>query len=269
MGEGLDALAEDFDYLHDALPPTLLVVLGDQVQRARAILAGRPREQVDYALESLDWMLREGDRFFEQAFHDGEHGDLAHFNRAKALQALQPHFDLAGQRDFPDASWPEYFALLALANLGEQLFVLTDPRAKRAVGSTASGDEAKLERIQTREMYLGEAAVEAMEAVCVAERMISEAALQARIASLLGEKGQSTKEAGRRGGKARAADFNKLRTMLLDYYDRHLTRRSNDNAAEILYEHFREEVDAVLSTADPAHRIAIWIGRHKGTGGNL
>ena len=56
----LYARDENFDLLKGALSGTLYFLLGDQLERARAVLSGRNADEVAYAIDSLDWMLRQG-----------------------------------------------------------------------------------------------------------------------------------------------------------------------------------------------------------------
>jgi len=71
------------------------------------------------------------------------------------------------------------------------------------------------------------------------------------------------KNAGKRGAKAKNTDFAKLNHKLMKIYEEKYQKLTNRHAASRLYEEFREEVDQVLRTDDPAHRISIWIGRHR------
>lgn len=260
MNERLYARDEAFDYLGGELPPALDAALGDQTQRARHLLAGRSAAELDYAFDSLDWLLREGHRRFEADFFSGKFGDVAYVNRVKVLRGLQPYFDLVGQDALPNASWPEYFAVLALACLGEQLFALAH---EEPIPPAYAGVVTEIEVATQRERYLGEAAMEAMEAVCHGEWLITEAALQAKLERASGEAAEAMRAAGQRGARIRVAKYDHLRTRLLCHYDEHLSRRSNRGAAKQLYAQFQAAIDEVLHTDDPVQQIAKWIGQHK------
>lgn len=263
MDYELFARDESFDYLSGELPDELVCTLGDQTERAQRILAGRSPEELDYGFESLDWLLREGGRLFERDILDGAYGDEVFINRTKALQAFQPRFELLGQKAFPNATWPEYFALLALACVGEQLFEMANARP---IPPVLEGVMSEADATRQRERHLRDLALESMEAVCYAERLISEAALTARIDALSTREGEALRKAGRRGGQVRVAKYGELRAKLLAHYDRHHARRSNRGAAKLLYEHFQADVAATLHTDDPVQQIAKWIGQHRKTG---
>ncbi len=51
---------EQFDLLTDELPNHLFFLLDDQIRRARDVLKARNHSEITYAIESLDWMLKEG-----------------------------------------------------------------------------------------------------------------------------------------------------------------------------------------------------------------
>lgn len=260
MDDCLFARDEDFDYLHESLPPTLESVLGDQTQRARKILQTRSAAELDYGFESLNWLLGEGSRVFSADFVRGVYGDEAFTNRPKVLRALAPRFDLVDQSAFPQATWAEYFALLALACTGEQLYMQKQP-LKLPPALQQIYDQDALARHHEQE--LRDAAVEAMEAVCIAEQLQAEAAWLQKLEAVSAEAAAKLREAGQQGGRVRAKPFNDLRKALLDYYDQHLTERSNRGAAKQLCNKFAADIAAVLRTDEPAHQIEKWIGQHR------
>jgi len=84
----LYAYQEDFDFVSGTLPDALVFGLGDQLERAQAILNARNNDQISLALESLDWLLRTGDTLlYKQALaSENEQGTV--ISRVKALLCL-------------------------------------------------------------------------------------------------------------------------------------------------------------------------------------
>lgn len=259
MDDRLGLRADAFDYLHDPLPPELHWLFGDQTQRARQLLQQRTSAELDYAFDSLEWLLQEGHHHFYSDLLAGAYGPSAFLNRAKALRAFAPRFDLLDQPAFPQATWPEYFAALALACLGEQLHALAQPTALPAdLAKRVATDPLPQLRAQAQQAT----ALEAMEAICLAEQLQMESQLLEQIEATSTATLEVFRKTGQQGGKRRTAPFNALREKLLTHYDQHLTERSNREAAKRLYNLFTDEVDAVMSGDDPAHQIAKWIGNH-------
>jgi len=247
----LDVRAEDFDYFDTALTDALDFQLGDQLARARVLLANRSREEIEYGIDSLDWLLAEGGRRFRAEILEGEHGETVWMNRSKALKGLVPVFDLGDQEGFPQATWAEYFALLALACVGEELYYEGRSWAEiygPALAAQIDPDEAQ----RRRDWQRWGSAMEALEAVCYAEHFQAiDAAKEAQ------------RERGRQGKKATMRPYDEVRQKLLAHYDAHLSGRTDRGAAKRLYQHFQDEVDEVLKTDDPEHQIAKWVGLHR------
>ena len=169
MNYGLFRIAEEFDYFGSPLTGVLEFQFGDQLARARSLLAERSPAGIEYGLDSLNWLLRQGGERFMAEILAGEHGDPVFMNRSKALKRLVPVFDLADQTGFPGAAWHEYFALLALAGVGEVLYEAGCSWEDLHGPLAADMDrDAARERVDGQRM---EAAMEALEAVCYAEHL--------------------------------------------------------------------------------------------------
>jgi hypothetical protein len=242
----LYAYDPDFDLKAGSLPGALYFTFGDQLQRARALLAKRTQEEIRYAFESIDWLLRKGsDWHFYEAIAGADH-EPVFVNRVKALRCLVDKVDLWGQADFPDATWSEYFAALAVVTVAEALYEYTDGARQLPPGATH--DSAKLGRI------LSDLAIEAMDAVSFAEGLFMRDQV----------KQQDRKERGSKGGKKRVKRFNELKNKVLKIYWEKYTNRSNRDAAKRIWENeITDEDRAILSPDDPVRRLAIWIGDGK------
>ncbi|MBK8162005.1 MAG: hypothetical protein IPK65_02275 [Gammaproteobacteria bacterium] len=112
-----------FDLKTGRLPDSLHLFFGDQLTRARALLADRTPTQIDFLIDSLDWILREsGPKEFETAIAATERDGECFISRVKALKLRREEFDITGQPSLPDASWVDYFAVLTLAYVSEYLY---------------------------------------------------------------------------------------------------------------------------------------------------
>ncbi len=238
--------SEHFDYFDTELDGALAFQFGDQLARARIVLSGRSYEQIENGLDSLHWLLGQGGQRFMAEIRGGEHGEAVFMNRAKALSRLIPVFDLKGQTGFPRATWPDYFALLALASVGEELYY--EGQSWEEIHGSALVSELDLHEEQQRHDWRRwGTAMEALEAVCYAAYL------------------DTQRQRGGRGKQAAMRPFDELRRRLLTHYDAQMAggRRSDRGAAKRLYQLFQDEVDGVLTTDDPVHQIAKWIGRHR------
>ena len=234
-----------FDPLQDELDDNLLFAFGDQLRRARALLKGRTWAEIASALDSLDWMLQEGSwPHFLKSMEEANVEGYSFTNRVKALKAYQDEFDIREQQGFPRATWADYFAVLAIA------YVLEALNPANFMDPKKIGQEAY--RFQNMDWPL-----ECMEAVCVAE-------CHHELQQYIEAQQTTAKEQGRQGGQKRVAKFEELKALVFEYYEAHeLSRRSNRDAAKRIYAALKDEVDAVLTTEDPAHRIAQWIGKYR------
>lgn len=228
---------EEFDFKRGTLPTSMHFHLGDQLERAREILAGRSNEQIAYGLESLDWLLKQGSEMLLMDFFASDK-EAQFMSRPKALKRMQPDIDLSQQRSFPEATWPEYFALLALLYVVEWLYVCKCPGVDRLPSSA-----------RTSEVPPMDYAVEAMDAVAYAE-CLSE-----------GAKGRSAR--ARKVRKFRAKKFDDLKAEVIAEYEAHHTHRSDAEAAKRIYKKLKEKVDKTLRTQDPEKQLAKWIGDHR------
>jgi hypothetical protein len=264
-------LREDFNIALDDLPEKFYFLFGDQLQRARAVLAGRSAKQIAYAVDSLDWMLRDAaPHFMAQILEVLETKNDQFLNRAKALRACQPHFDITEQPDLPDATWAEYFAALALACMAESLYAALHSEPPLIHPLVPETPAPPPEQITYAEFG---SALEAMDAVCFSEHLLTEA--QARPQPVSDQEHSTgapvplppindAAARGRKGGKVRNAKFGALKHRVIDLYEeKYKDSPSNRQAARQIFNEIRDEVLAVLSENDPVGRLAKWIGEHR------
>jgi hypothetical protein len=118
-----------FDPLKGEIPSVEGFPLDSLVKRARHLLKGRRRKEIDYALASLLWMIDQGRtrtlvHQVETGLLDWEVQDYAERASLSEAQVLLHHmrgFDITGQPNLKQANWPEYFATLTLAYIGNMV----------------------------------------------------------------------------------------------------------------------------------------------------
>ena len=182
---------QSFHPLQGILPDTFPEYGGDIVFRARALLHKRSDEEIFAGIEIIDWLIEqspvkdearaelekiillgeieEASRGTHQIIKENEPDSLVRrdlYSSAYALKALQPNFDISGDENFPNASWAEMFAVLALSLVDqacddERLF------GNKALPEDAERDDWFYEyRVVSRASYW---LIEAMDAVATAE----------------------------------------------------------------------------------------------------
>lgn len=218
-------------------------------------LSGRPLEELEYAVEFLNWLMNEADNQYTlQSIDKLKGGRKVVFETdPRKLLALFEDFDLEDQKGFPNATPEDYFAVLALAKCYEAIETHERLTAYGRGETTfvVSGypddlqDSLYHNAIRARDSLLSEA----KDLVAFIDGI--------RFAQL------RSKSAGKRGATAKSTPFVMLREKLMSIYDERYQNRTNRQAANLLYQEFRDEVEQVLRTDDPAQRIGIWIGQHK------
>lgn len=228
---------ESFDFFEGELPQHLNMyfIFGDQLIRARKLLTHRSREEINFIIESLDWMLRQSGRLeTEQSFIRRETEDIIFINRVKALKLYSESFEITQQELLPDATWTDYFAVLSLVTILEAL------NPNNLIEKTFLDHELPME---------------ALEAVCLAEfyKELAETTTN------------EFKKRGQAGGQKRASKFGDLMKKVLTKYDEtpRYQNTSNRQAARYLMDDFHEEIAETLSGSEPRETLERWIGKHK------
>lgn len=122
QGRGFLSLYRVFDEFDPLSSSVNVWPLDDIAQRARDIVGHRSAEELRYAAMWTEWMVQQKLASVEDA--DG--GELLKYGAPWPRVDLLPHvllhrldaFDITSAKDFPNATWPELFAVLALAYVG-------------------------------------------------------------------------------------------------------------------------------------------------------
>ncbi|MDO3722237.1 hypothetical protein QVZ43_10930 [Marinobacter sp. chi1] len=220
-------------------------------------LAGRSTEELQYAVEFLNWLMGEAqERHKTESWKQIKQGKETVFQtEPRQLLTLFEDYDLDDQEEFPNAAPEDYFAALAMAKCYEAMETherLT-PYEK---GETSFVVEGYPEDLQ---LSLYHNAIRARDSLLSEARDLVAFIDGIRFAQL------RTRNDGKRGAKAKNTRFARLNRRLMDVYDERYQHLTNRHAASRLYEEFRDEVEGVLRTDDPIQRISIWIGRHRKT----
>lgn len=253
----LYARDEGFDYREGELPAPLLCRFGDQLERARALLAPRSDAQLDYLFDSLGWLLKEGNQhLLKEVTAALEHRSSVPVSRVKALDAYLRSTDLRGQVEVPDATPADYFATLTLAYVGEALYSLQE-NPHRPTERDRLYAQLEQELAYHREQALIDMAIEAMDAVGMAERDAAERrAADEAIETTSARHGQL-------GGKLRAGRYSGLRQIIKTAYLKQHIHRSTRNAAKRLCEEFAPQIESTLNTEDPQKQLEKWIAQYR------
>lgn len=233
----IDKYNESFDFFDDEIQENdkLYFSLGDQLNRARSILQGRSREQIEYIIESLDWMLRESSQLeFEASMSRLENEESVFITRVKAFKLFSENYDITNQPNLPNASWADYFATLSLITILEAIH--------------PENYEYSISNLDFP--------LEALEAVCIAEfhRELEQS------------ESLSAKRKGKTGGKRKASKYGEIiNKVLIAYRDTpDISDLSNRKAGYLLSEMLKDEIQSSpLDTEEPEHRIEIWLGKYK------
>lgn len=244
---------EDFGYLTGPLPRRINNVYGEILTRARALLGHRSEYQIGGALESLDWMLRRSTLLEKALAEDKPDGSI--INRVKALRAYREDIELTDQPTLPNATWAEYFAVLALAYVAEAVFIENHSH----IDATSRDHDPT-----SNDAFLWNQALEAMDAIAYAEGLHT---LEKTLEALEAERTTIASEVmrlhGGKGGRIRAAKFSALKQKVIDRYNEDYSNRSVRLAAKKIYEELKGEINVTLSTDEPTKTLEKWIGQYK------
>jgi len=218
-------------------------------------LANRPREELEYAVEFLNWIMGEADhRHKISSIQKLKAGTKVVFETdPRKLLALFEDFDLEDQDGFPSGTPEDYFAVLALAKCFEAI------ETHETLTAYANGESAYVIEGYPHDLQ----APLYHNSINARDNLLSEAKDLLAFVDGIRFAQLRAKSAGKRGATAKSTPFVMLREKLMAVYDQQYQKMTNRQAAGRLYQEFQEEVDKTLHTDDPAHRIGIWIGQHK------
>ena len=268
----------NFNPLTGKVPSHLKLTFGGITNRARQIISNRTAEEIHYCLESLDWMLEKGHELTaSQAAKtwDIDMDTKCYGSSAKALRLYANHFDIREQKSMPNAKLSEYFAVIALALVGDAKNVEVSSSIYEYFGGDPEFEESLKEELEDYEVnvvtdideyvnkaykskkkfkrykpvFIQDLALYAMEAVCFAE--------------CYEEFQKRTIERVRKGGRYKAAKYDDLKTKVKNLYlEKHQHRSNREAAKRILKELPKADLE-VLSCDAPQQRLEIWISQFR------
>lgn len=154
QGRGILSLYRVFDEFDPLSSSVNDWPLDGVTQRARDIVGHRSAEELCYAAMLTEWMVQQNLAQVE----DAEGGRLFKYGAPWPRVDLLPHillqrvseFDITDVNDFPNATWPELFAVLALAYVGRWAIARPEHTPLDAVmAATEAIDIAELLRDQS------------------------------------------------------------------------------------------------------------------------
>ena len=141
---------QDFDSIKGSFDSNLPIILNCIAERARTIIGDRKAEEISYALSTINYLLVDDidSDVINESIEIAGHTLPAHVEEsltpAAALMLRMDDFDISNQDLFPAAKREEYFAVLALAALGELnwIYHLNKEISVATVGLAAEAMEA-------------------------------------------------------------------------------------------------------------------------------
>ena len=269
--EHFNPFSETFDPFNGDVPASEGTAFGDIVKRATRILEQdkqRSIDEINACLPHLDEMLRKGEELFTLEsirVLDTTDEDTYYQSDTKILRFYMERFELEQQESFPVTTWSDYFAVLALAMVGE-------------AHNTERSDELDLfvkEGFTTQEQVkeytsqiIKDYAIDGMEAVSFAEHLAQQ---QWEAKKRKDANKKLKRDAGREGGKIRSTAYRKLEQEVIQLYieiserffkiGRNLSDRT---AAEIISTTLHEQRESEWGQITVSKRtIREWISRHK------
>jgi hypothetical protein len=213
--------------------------------RARVLLKNRTYQDVRNALDSLIYMLEEGAKleFKESVKAVDDDYVLTHAN---ALRLYMDDFDISEQELFANATWPEYFAVLSLANIG----MAAEFQSKiDKIGGEDNVNEIDRHLISTGGQNLIDYLLEAFEAATAGQ--------------FLYDSENKVRKSRSQGGKIKARYYEPLKMFVINRWRESYQDRSNRNAATRIWDETPDNLKSLLHTDDPIKRLEIWIGQEK------
>lgn len=200
-----------FDPLNGQVPEVPGAALEPIARRARHLLRDRKPEELDYALRSLLWMVDQSESSAIQkqvsaGIMDRDTLDYPErfpMSEAQLLFHFMDGFDITGQPNFDKASWPDYFATLALAHIGDIALLHSGPL-------TASNRPEVEKNLSLLELSIP-SIIRATEAISIAESLSRDAQVRALTST---QKDELKKEAiSLKSQTASLARWSKLRQI--------------------------------------------------------
>ncbi|SEK98591.1 hypothetical protein [Nitrosovibrio tenuis] len=245
---------ENFHPLKGKLTSEFTELCGDIVFRARALLAQRSEKEIFAAIEIINWMTdqspapaREKDEVhikINKMFEKDEHGKPIKldgnihdwltrrnvYSITYALKERQSKYDITEDESFPNGTWADFFAVLALALIDQASFSYTSTRGPYK-DSDANFLFLNLANCARSAEYL----IEAMDAVATAEGTH-------RFESGMAETTQKIKTRNQRAAIQRHSKTNNALMALQDFYSSG-TFKSKRHAAQLFCEKSPEMVE--------------------------
>jgi len=235
------------------------MAFGYLIESCQKQLQGRSLAELQFAIEFSNWLMANAEQQFrhERIFGQGRERAVVFLTDPRKILALFEDYDLKDQAEFPNGTPEDYFAVLALGKCFEAIEtherLTAYGRGETQYMDRSWGDNSEFD-VQDS-LY--------RTAISARDSLLSEARNLIAFIDGIHFSQLRAKTSGKRGAKAKNSPFATLKRQLLAEYDKRYRHLSNRHAASRLYQTFQADVDAVLRTDDPAHRISTWIGQHK------
>ncbi|WP_417514436.1 hypothetical protein [Marinobacter sp.] len=235
------------------------MAFGYLIESSQEQLQGRSLAELQFAIEFSNWLMTNAEQRFrhERIFGQSREKAVVFLTDPRKILALFEDYDLNDQAEFPNGTPEDYFAVLALGKCFEAIEtherLTAYGRGETQYMDRSWGDNSEFD-VQDSLYHT---------AISARDSLLSEARDLIAFIDGIHFSQLRAKNSGKRGAKAKNSAFATLNTKLMAVYDERYQHLTNRHAASRLYDDFINEVDHVLRTDDPAHRISIWIGIHK------
>lgn len=243
-----------FDHFHPltgVLPVGLASLFGTTIERAHQILSNRNSYiEIAYGLESLDWILEKGSEVIRKnAMRSVEPSQRERYYSSdpRLLSLYMDYFDIADQPSLPHATWPEYFAILAISFAGEAVNVVLSTS-----DTYLSESQAQIQKAG----WVSDLAIDAEDAIDLAENFLvgndlakNHELFQDRISNL--------------HGREKVSKYDELRSRVISVYEQHYRDQNGRDASKRIWHQLDSDAKAVLVSREPEKKIEHWIGQYR------
>lgn len=219
-----------FDPLKGEVPNHPLDSFEYTADKARKILRNRNQSKILFGYQTISLLIKEAEN--ESIIPLSESEEKIVFLSPTISLKSKMDFDISNQPEYPNASWPEYFAILALALIGEVKHY--------EIKSEEDFDEnTKTEAIESL-------ATDATEAITYAESLIEKTRAENEIIKKQEDKARLNRQ---KGGSSKNKKGNRLKQKFIEFY-RNGTIESRSHAAECFIKRYKADFENVFKESN-------------------
>ncbi|MCF7982684.1 MAG: hypothetical protein K9K86_11930 [Pseudomonadales bacterium] len=249
---------QNFNPLNPLFPQELPFHCGPIAQRARWIVQGRTINELNALVDGLNQMLfltrQKTPITLIEKFRDTDNKEPEgiYYTETQALRMHYEEFVINDNPDVKNASWADYFATLALSNLGHLVNSIRDEAMPKEQAQDEFDNLAQAHLSHHNLENFANMPIEAMEALCYAEEFIRE-----------GTPKKSLQLRGEKISQSKLRTYHALKQEMVRLYNASFRHLSDNKAAREIHQALSEELKYTSASEDLHKQIAIWIGQYK------